>query len=99
VDLRLCDVLWVLVRRGVEVPDPSCEEDRRRHSGGHAPDQLGCCGFGHEVQGPVHWVHQDGHPVDPPRKSASATPVELRAASRRSAIGRLIAVLCAGGGA
>jgi hypothetical protein len=47
----------------------------------------------------VRWVHQDGHPVDPPLMPASATPVELQAASRRSAIGRPIAIPRAGGGA
>jgi hypothetical protein len=78
--------------RSAEVPDPPREEDRRSHRGGHAPDQLGCRNFGRDVQGHVHWVHQDGHPVDPPRMPAYAAPEELRAASRRSAIGRLVAV-------
>jgi hypothetical protein len=41
VTLSLCDVLWVPRGRGVEVPDPPREEDRQRHCGGHAPDQLG----------------------------------------------------------
>jgi hypothetical protein len=63
------------------------------------PDQLGRCGFDRDVQGLVHGVHQDGHPVDPPSMPAVAAPIELRAASRQSVIGRLIAVLRAGGGA
>jgi hypothetical protein len=47
----------------------------------------------------MHRVHQDGHPVDPPRMPTSAAPMELRAASRQSAIGRPIAIPRVGGGA
>jgi hypothetical protein len=50
-------------------------------------------------RGSVHWVHQDWDLVNPPGMPASAALVELRAASRRSAIGRPIAVPDAGGGA
>jgi hypothetical protein len=63
------------------------------------PDQLGHCNFGRDVQGPVRRVHQDGPPVDPPRMLASTAPVELQAASRRSAIDRPIAIPSTGGGA
>jgi hypothetical protein len=44
---------------------------------GDALDQLGRCGFARDVQGPMHRVHQDGRPVDPPRMPTSAAPVEL----------------------
>jgi hypothetical protein len=47
----------------------------------------------------VRRVHQDGHQVNPPRMPAFAAPVELRAASRQSAIGQPITIPGAGGGA
>jgi hypothetical protein len=37
--------------RGVEVPNLPRAEDRRRDCGGDAPDQLGHCSFGPDVQG------------------------------------------------
>jgi hypothetical protein len=81
------------------VRPPQRAEDRRRDRAGDAPDQLGRCSFGRDVQGPVRRVHQDGHPVNPPQMPTSAAPVELRATSRRPAIGRPIAVPSARGGA
>jgi hypothetical protein len=80
-------------------PDPPLAEDRRHHYGEDAPNQLGRCSFGRNVQGPVRRAHQDGHPVNPPRMSTSAAPVELRAASHRPAINRPIGVPSAGRGA
>jgi hypothetical protein len=91
--VRLRDVLWLPGGHCVEISDPPRVEDRRRHRGGDAPDQLGCCSFGRDVLGPMHRVYQDGHPIDPPRMPAFAAPVELQAASHRSAIGRPIAIL------
>jgi hypothetical protein len=99
VTLRLRDVLWVPRGRNVEVPDPHARRIADAIMEEMPSYQLGCCDFGRDVQGPVHRVHQDEHPIDPPRMPASAVPVELQAASRRSAIGRPIVVLRAGGGA
>jgi hypothetical protein len=68
VALWLCDVLWVPGGTMSRFPTPPW---------GDALDQLGRCGFARDVQGPMHRVHQDGRPVDPPRMPTSAAPVEL----------------------
>jgi hypothetical protein len=50
----------VVTLEDVKVPDPPRAKDHQRHRGRDASDQLGHCGFGRDVQGPVHGCTKTG---------------------------------------